>query len=304
MLIQGTYQAVITLEQIRIFVIVAQHGGVRAAAAVLHKSQPALTHALRNMESSLGVSLFDRTKYRLELTKSGELILEKALELMAQYKEFELMAGSLSTHYESVLTIAYDSVFDIHQFKRVLSLCQLNFPKTQIKLIKENLSGPFDILKEDCNALVISPWGSFFKELPDSDLHTPLTSKNFGEVEMIAVIASSKDRPNIRSIGDLKEEFQVVISNSSQLSHHRTWGIARNDRCYYVNDYAEKKNLIMSGLGWGRLPAHLIQQELEAGKIVALDLPDYECRRRFPLSIYRHKDCRTGPVMDCIWDSL
>lgn len=294
----------VTLEQIRIFAVVAQHGGVRPAASILHKSQPALTQSLRNMESSLGIKLFDRTKYRLELTQSGELFLSKALELMAQYKELELMAGSLSNKYESVLTISYDSVFDINIFKNVLAICQLNFPNTQIKLIKENLSGPFDILKKDCNALVISPWGSFFKEFPDVDLGTPLVSKVFGEVNMVAVAAPREDQSAISSICDLKDDFQVVISNSAELSHHRTWGITSNERCYYVNDYAEKKNLIMSGLGWGRLPMHLIKDQLSDGSLIALDIPDYECSRKFPLTIYRTSDCRTGPVMDCIWDSL
>lgn len=51
----------LTLDQMRIFVAIAETGSFRAAAARLSRVQSALSHAVANLEAELGVSLFDRS---------------------------------------------------------------------------------------------------------------------------------------------------------------------------------------------------------------------------------------------------
>ena len=50
----------LTLDQLRVFAAVADAGSFRAAARQLSRVQSAVSHAIANMESELGVSLFDR----------------------------------------------------------------------------------------------------------------------------------------------------------------------------------------------------------------------------------------------------
>ncbi|WP_306462801.1 helix-turn-helix domain-containing protein, partial [Klebsiella pneumoniae] len=51
----------LTLDQMRIFVTVADSGSFRAGAGKLSRVQSAISHAIANMEAELGVMLFDRS---------------------------------------------------------------------------------------------------------------------------------------------------------------------------------------------------------------------------------------------------
>ncbi len=54
----------LTLDQMRIFVTVAEAGSFRAAATRLARAQSAISHAIANLEVQLGLSLFDRSGHR------------------------------------------------------------------------------------------------------------------------------------------------------------------------------------------------------------------------------------------------
>ena len=73
----------LTLRQLRAFVAVARLGRFAAAAEALHVTQPALSMLIRELETQLGVRVFDRHTRRVELTEAGRELLpvaEKTLE--------------------------------------------------------------------------------------------------------------------------------------------------------------------------------------------------------------------------------
>ena len=64
-----------SLSAVRAFEAVARRGSFKAAAAELHLSPSALSHAIAGLEQALGVSLFDRGGRAIRLTVSGELLM-------------------------------------------------------------------------------------------------------------------------------------------------------------------------------------------------------------------------------------
>jgi DNA-binding transcriptional LysR family regulator len=66
------------LRHLRYFAAVADAGGVSRAGTRLNISQPALSRQVRDLETELGVSLFDRRGGRLVLTGEGEDLLTRA----------------------------------------------------------------------------------------------------------------------------------------------------------------------------------------------------------------------------------
>jgi LysR family transcriptional regulator of gallate degradation len=60
------------MHKLRAFAAVAQHGNVHRASESLHLSQPAVTRAVRQLETSLGTTLFERTTKGMHLTAPGE----------------------------------------------------------------------------------------------------------------------------------------------------------------------------------------------------------------------------------------
>ncbi|MDR6607594.1 transcriptional regulator CynR [Pseudomonas synxantha] len=81
------------LRHLRYLLAVADHGGFTRAAEVLHVSQPTLSQQIRQLEESLGVSLFDRTSRTVKPTDAGEAYIECARRVLV-----ELEAGRRALH--------------------------------------------------------------------------------------------------------------------------------------------------------------------------------------------------------------
>jgi len=75
--------------QLRAFVAVARLGNVTRAAESLHVTQPAVTAQIKALEEELGVNLFDRRPGRIVLTRTGELLLPDAEQMLS-------IAGTIS----------------------------------------------------------------------------------------------------------------------------------------------------------------------------------------------------------------
>ena len=72
------------LRQLRAFAAVHDTGSVSAAARKVSLTQPALSRRISELESALGVRLFDRAGGRLRLTSEGESLLRHSRNVFAE----------------------------------------------------------------------------------------------------------------------------------------------------------------------------------------------------------------------------
>ena len=70
------------LYQLKTFVMVAAEENLTRASERLYTSQPAVSAHIKALEEELGVALFIRSKKGMQLTKEGQLLLPKALEIL------------------------------------------------------------------------------------------------------------------------------------------------------------------------------------------------------------------------------
>lgn len=83
------------LADLHVFKTVVEEGGIVHAARKLHRVQSSITTRIKQLESSLGTELFYRSKQRLHLSPSGELLLDYAERLLRLSDEArQAMSGS------------------------------------------------------------------------------------------------------------------------------------------------------------------------------------------------------------------
>jgi DNA-binding transcriptional LysR family regulator len=84
----------LNLNSLRLFEAVARTGSFTRAADDVHVSQPAISKAVREIERSLGVALFERSARGARLTQAGEILAEQARTLfgLARAAEEEMRA--------------------------------------------------------------------------------------------------------------------------------------------------------------------------------------------------------------------
>src|ERR1700756_4931236 len=70
------------LNQLEVLLAVAQEKSFSRAAESLHRTQPAVSQAIRRLEAELGEQLFDRSSKDGTLTAAGQVLLDYAQQML------------------------------------------------------------------------------------------------------------------------------------------------------------------------------------------------------------------------------
>ncbi|WP_142848083.1 LysR substrate-binding domain-containing protein [Telmatospirillum sp. J64-1] len=123
-----------TLEQIRIFVAVAERQHMTQAAEALNLTQPAVSTAIQTLESRHGVDLFHRIGRRIELTEAGRLFLEEARAVLARVQAAELALSELGTLARGTLRVQASQTISSYWLPRHLMAFRRCYPRIDIQL--------------------------------------------------------------------------------------------------------------------------------------------------------------------------
>lgn len=95
----------ITFRQLRVFTEVAELGSMARAAETLHLTPPAVSMQIKEVESQVGLPLFDRHGRAVSLSTAGEYFLVHAKRLLAALKEADDAMARLKRVERGLLTI-------------------------------------------------------------------------------------------------------------------------------------------------------------------------------------------------------
>lgn len=256
----------LTLDQMRIFVTVADSGSFRAGAGKLSRVQSAISHAIANMEAELGVTLFDRSGHRPVLTPEGRALLANVRDILLRVDAMRARARDLGEGLELELSLVVDTLFPIAVVGAALKEMRAVYPSVAIRLSVEPLGGPVNGLLERRYALGI---------IVGEELRDPrVVREALSSVPMVAVVgaqhplATRADRDTL-STADLADHLQIVQSDPSPLTEGRDFGVI-SPQTLRVTSQDTKQAMIVAGLGWGRLPLWQAVRDLAEGRLVRL----------------------------------
>lgn len=99
------------LQNMTVFVAVAENGGFAAAARRLRLSPPAVTRAIAALEEHVGARLLSRTTRSVRLTESGERFLADAKRILAELAEAEASAAGVHGELRGTLSVTAPTMF-------------------------------------------------------------------------------------------------------------------------------------------------------------------------------------------------
>ncbi len=289
-----------TLEQLNMLVKVAELGTLKAASEKLFKTQPAISQGIKQLEIQMGFQLFSRQGYRLLLTDNGKQIYQHALKLLNEAGQIKQLASFLLHGNEASITIAIEASYDLKRILPVFELTQNEFPHTQIILSQEYINGALEAVKSEQADLALTAIDSLA-------LHSGKYEANKlyqGYLYNVAAPKFLQRHSQLTSVTELKDEYQIVVQDSGQSSQGVNYSVQTGQRCWYVNDFSTKKTLIMSGMGWGRLPDHMIKDELKAKTLLTVQLNDFDTQIALNYQAIKLKSRLLGPVASKLWQNM
>lgn len=123
-----------TLEQLRIFVAVADREHVTQAARELHLTQSAVSAAITALENRYAIRLFDRIGRRIALTDAGRAFWVEAKVILARASDAEAMLADLAEFRRGELTVAASQTIGTYWIPRVIQAFADRFPGIRVVL--------------------------------------------------------------------------------------------------------------------------------------------------------------------------
>ncbi len=128
---------IIEVRHLRLVDAIAKEGTVTAAAARLYLTQPAISHALGELESRLGVRLFRRARRRMEPTAEGLRLLETAARVLDEVERAEHDLASFKAGRRGVLRLATQCYTCYRWLPRAMPGMAEAFPEIDLQIVPE-----------------------------------------------------------------------------------------------------------------------------------------------------------------------
>ncbi|GEN35343.1 LysR family transcriptional regulator [Aneurinibacillus danicus] len=124
------------IEQLEYVIEVAKKGTISKAAESLHVSHSAISQAISNLETELGIPIFKRSRSGSICTDVGETVLKLSYEIMNKIMELKEL-GQHPNQVKGNLSISSSPIFFSTFLPEALNIFKLDYPHVQVE-INEN----------------------------------------------------------------------------------------------------------------------------------------------------------------------
>jgi DNA-binding transcriptional LysR family regulator len=122
------------LRHLRYFVTVAEEQNVSRAAKRLHVSQPPLSRQIRDLETEMGIALFERSGKAIRLTEAGRTFLWEARAVLQRAEDAVALAKSVANQKRNQVHVGYSVPPAVEIVSRALREFQRAKPQVSVDL--------------------------------------------------------------------------------------------------------------------------------------------------------------------------
>jgi LysR family transcriptional regulator for metE and metH len=277
---------------LRLVRAIAEAGGVTRAARLLHLSQSAVSHQVKDLERRLGLTLFERRGRGVQMTEAATRLLalsHDVLESMARV-ESEIRRGARGA--SGTLRISTQCQTAYYWLPQVIGAFELHHPDVTLRIVPEATVDPATALVDgqiDLAFLIDRPKAAPFASIP------------LFEDELVAVLSPSHPlsrKPYVTG-ADMAGETLIIPDVPKSMRDHlqrKLWPEGpRPHRVMRVPLTEVIVELVKARQGISVLPMWSVSAPLMRGEVTAVRLTRHGLVRRW-VAAYRRKSPLAEPI--------
>ncbi len=278
-----------TIDQIEVLEAIERTGSFAAAARALHRVPSAISHTVARLESVLDVPIFDRSGHRAVLTSAGRRILDAGRDVLESARRLDLLAEGLQDGWEPSLQVVVDGALPMPPIMQTLRQFIAAGLPTRVRLDVEARRG------------VIWRWQS-----DDADLMCVLgldeadgcVVTTLPPLPMVLLASSTHplgSRTPVKRT-DLSAHVELLVRDSDPGTREGDEAWFGTGHLVHLSDFPTKRLALLEGLGFGWMPRHLVEPDLQDGALVPVQLADGDDTWVFQPLLVRRADRPQGPA--------
>ncbi|MEQ1695646.1 MAG: LysR family transcriptional regulator [Hyphomicrobiaceae bacterium] len=285
----------LTLKHLRMVEAIAATGKIASAARALNVTPPAITLQLQQLETTVGMVLFERDRRGLRLTAAGELLRECSRDVESRIAGLVEAVDELRGLRSGRVAIGVVSTAK-YFVPSILGAFKQAHPDIELRLFVSNRAELIASLAAmDVDFAVMG-------RPPET---IPLASEVLCDHPLVIIAAPLHRLCNKRKIQieELVDETMLVREAGSgtrvAMDHFFAGSDMRPRKTMEISSNETIKQAVMAGLGIAVISAHTISAELEANRLVTLDVVGTPLMRQW--FVVRHANKHLMPPSLALW---
>ena len=270
------------INQLEVVVAVAQEKSFSRAAEALHRTQPAVSQAIRRLEAELGEPLFDRSSKDGTLTAAGGVLFEFAQQMLNLRRHAHSALRELKDLHRGKLTLSANE-YTVMYLLPLIPVFRARHPHIKIE-VKRSLA-------------------------------SRIASEVLGRETEIGIVSFKPNDPTVASVPVLMDELALIVAPDHPLAAKTIVSVRELGAESFIahnvpSPYREKvvrtfekyktplnismelptleaiKRFVEEGIGVALVPLLTARTEIARGQLAALTVREMKLERRLHL-IYR-----------------
>ena len=257
-------------DELALLEAIRESGSLSRAAVRLGKAPSTVSHAARQLEARFDALLFDRRRYRLQLTPAGQLLALEAARLMQDVSRLTRRVKQVASGWEDRLWIVTDEILEFEILAPVIQAFDALQSGVALRITHEVLGGTWEALRDGRADIIIGATN-------EPPAIPKLRWFELGVMEWVFAVAPR--HPLAKAAEPLQRETvalhrSVVVADSSRHSAGRAYGLLGGQSTLAVPSMRAKIIAQRQGLGVGWLPRQRVAGLIKRGELVEKRMAD------------------------------
>ena len=240
----------LSADELALLEAIRESGSLSRAAARLGKAPSTVSHAARQLEARFDALLFDRRRYRLQLTPAGQLLAQEAARLMLDVSRLTQRVKQVAGGWEDRLWIVTDEILEFETLLPVIRAFDALKSGVTLRITHEVLTGTWDALRDGRADLVVGATN-------EPPVIPGLRWFELGVMDWVFAVSPrhplAKAKEPVEAAAVLQHRA-VVVADTSRRVDVRGYGVLGGQPSLAVPSMRAKIQAQCEGLGVGWLP--------------------------------------------------